>query len=89
MVAHVAAILTEQEVRAEVDQARRRVGGATSPLLGVPRLVCATPTVALSTVMSGSQDLLINEIGNYNGVVPTDQDILAITADGDWSIGPR
>ncbi len=52
-------------------------------------MVCATPTVAPSTVMSGSQDLLINEIGNYNGVVLTDQGILAITADGDWSIGPR
>lgn len=38
---------------------------------------------------SGGRDLLVNEIGNYRGVVPLDTPALVqINADGDWTITP-
>lgn len=43
------------------------------------------------TENEGDYDLLVNEIGNYNGVVRSDDSgsmFFEITSDGDWSISP-
>jgi len=39
--------------------------------------------------LSGTYDLLVNEIGNYSGEQILDPDVMQIQADGEWQILPQ